>query len=114
VFLPEPLNTHGTEIAPGSDVVGKDLEDEGFGHRKAFKTESVDSQCRAQDPGPPGWPQLPQGPAARGAGSGPPADVANTESFFSSSVEWQLGQSGTVLERTRVSNSWPQDLQAYS
>jgi hypothetical protein len=32
VFLPEPLNTHGTEIAPGSDVVAEDLEDDGFTH----------------------------------------------------------------------------------
>src|SRR3989304_1241022 len=32
VLLPEPLNTHGTEIAPGSDVVGEDFEDEGFAH----------------------------------------------------------------------------------
>jgi len=40
--------------------------------------------------------------------------VANTDSFFSSSVEWQLGQSGTVEERTSVSNSWPHLLHAYS
>src|SRR5256885_11768195 len=28
VFLPEPLNTHGTEIAPRSDVVGEDRSEE--------------------------------------------------------------------------------------
>ena len=35
--------------------------------------------------------------------------VAKTESCFSSCVEWQLGHSGTVSERTRASNSLPQD-----
>jgi hypothetical protein len=49
-----------------------------------------------------------------GAASAGAAAVANTESFFSSSVEWQLGQSGTVEERTSVSNSWPHLLQEYS
>ena len=36
VFPPEPLNTHGTEIAPGSDVVGEYFQDEGFGHLRYF------------------------------------------------------------------------------
>ena len=38
-------------------------------------------------------------------GSGPEAEVANTESCFSSSVEWHFGHSGVVLGRTRASNS---------
>jgi len=46
--------------------------------------------------------------------SGPDAVVANTDSCFSSALEWQLGHSGTVLERTSASNLWPQSLQAYS
>jgi hypothetical protein len=60
-----------------------------------------------------GLPQAPQGPTAAAA-SGCEAAVANTESFFSSSVEWQLGQSGTLEERTSVSNSCPHLLQEYS
>ena len=32
VFFPEPLDTHGTEITPGSDVVGKDFHHHRFGH----------------------------------------------------------------------------------
>jgi hypothetical protein len=60
-----------------------------------------------------GLPQAPQGPTA-GAASGWDAAVANTDNFFSSSVEWQLGQSGTLEERTSVSNSWPHLLQEYS
>jgi len=39
-----------------------------------------------------------------GAASGDDAVVANTDSCFSSVVEWQLGHSGTVLERTNASN----------
>jgi len=50
------------------------------------------------------------------AGTAPAVDVpvANTESFFSRLVEWQFGQSGSVPDRTSVSNSWPHWLQAYS
>ena len=40
--------------------------------------------------------------------------AAGTDSFFARSVEWQLGQSGIVSERTSVSNSRPQSWQAYS
>ena len=29
---PEFFNTHGTEIAPGSDVVGEDVQGDGLGH----------------------------------------------------------------------------------
>jgi hypothetical protein len=36
VGLAEFFNTHGAEIAPGSDVVGKDLEGHGIGHGIAF------------------------------------------------------------------------------
>jgi hypothetical protein len=81
----------------------------------AFRTASA--QCSAQAPGPSGWPQLPQGPAIAGAdcadcaADGP---VANTDNCFSSAVDWQLGHWGTVLDRTRASNAWPQSLQAYS
>src|SRR5215469_15064709 len=32
VLVLEFLNTHGTEIAPGSDVVGENLHRDGFGH----------------------------------------------------------------------------------
>ena len=30
------FNTHGTEIAPGSDVVGKDLQLDRFSHKLLF------------------------------------------------------------------------------
>ena len=33
VAFPQPLNTHGTEIAPGSYVVGEDLEGDRVAHR---------------------------------------------------------------------------------
>ena len=42
------------------------------------------------------------------------AAVANTDSFFSSLVEWQPGHSGVVPERTNASNSLPQPGQTYS
>jgi hypothetical protein len=58
---------------------------------------------------------VPHGPAAKlGSGWLEPAAAAKTESFLSSAVEWQLGQTGTVLARTSASNSWPQSWQAYS
>src|SRR5919198_4147836 len=67
----------------------------------------------AQDPGPPGWPQVPQGPVADGAS--PLFDcAANTDSFFSSSLLAQRSQLGVSAARTSVSNSWPQARQAYS
>jgi hypothetical protein len=69
-------------------------------------------QFSAQDPGPRGSPQLPQAPT--GAASSPDPAVAKTESFFATSVEWQLGQPGTVFERTSISNSLPHLPQAYS
>ena len=73
------------------------------------------AQCTAQEPGPSGWPQLPQGPIADiGAASAGEPWVAKTDSSFSRSVEWQLGHAATVVERTRVSNCWPQSWQAYS
>jgi hypothetical protein len=50
----------------------------------------------------------------RGAACEVDAAVAKTDSFFFNSVEWQLGQSGTVLERTSISNSLPHLWQAYS
>jgi hypothetical protein len=66
-------------------------------------------QWIAQDPGPSGCPQLPQGPiAAIGAASAPGAAVANTDSFFANCVDAQFGQCGTVEARTSVSNSRPQ------
>jgi hypothetical protein len=72
------------------------------------------AQFSAQAPGPPGCPQEPQGPGAAGADFAVDTAVEKTDSFFSSSVEWQLGQSGTVSERTSVSNSWPHLVHAYS
>src|SRR4029453_5353682 len=36
VLGPELLNTHGTEVAPGSDVVGKDLERQWLAHATSF------------------------------------------------------------------------------
>jgi len=51
-------------------------------------------QCAG--PGPPGWPHEPHGPTATRAASAVESDVAKTDSFFSRSVEWQLGQSETV------------------
>jgi len=67
----------------------------------------------AQEPGPPGWPHVPQGPVA--AGASPPFDcAAKTDSFFSSSELAQRSQLGVSAARTRVSNSWPQARQAYS
>jgi hypothetical protein len=32
VLLPEPVNTPGNEVAPRSNVIGKDLEDDGLSH----------------------------------------------------------------------------------
>jgi hypothetical protein len=32
VFLGEPISTPGTEIAPGSDVIGEDFEGDWIGH----------------------------------------------------------------------------------
>src|SRR5690242_6965012 len=66
-----------------------------------------------QEPGPPGCPQVPHGPAAAGASL--PLDwAAKTESFLSSSLLVQRSQLGVSEERTSVSNSWPQARQAYS
>ena len=77
--------------------------------------ESVGAlQLSAQEPGPFGWPHEPHGPAATDVASGFDPAVAKTDSFFARSVEWQLGQSATVLARTRVSNSCPHLLHAYS
>lgn len=67
----------------------------------------------AQAPGPPGWPQPPQGPGMDGAGV-EVAVVEKTDSSFSSAVEWHCGHSGTVSERTSASNVVWQSLQAYS
>jgi hypothetical protein len=48
------------------------------------------------------------------AGAGVLAVVANTDSSFSSWVDWQFGQAGVLPLRTRASNSLPQSAQAYS
>jgi hypothetical protein len=72
------------------------------------------AQFSPHAPGPSGCPQEPQGPGAAGADFVVDTAVEKTDSFFSSSVEWQLGQSGTVSERTSVSNSWPHLVHAYS
>jgi hypothetical protein len=37
VFLFQSFNTPGTEVAPGSDVVGKDLQNQGFFHASTSK-----------------------------------------------------------------------------
>lgn len=84
---------------------------------KATLRETVGQrQCSAQAPGPSGWPQLPQGPIAAGMASfdAEPPTLPTTESCFSSAVEWQLGHSGTVDERTNASKAWPHCWQAYS
>jgi hypothetical protein len=65
-------------------------------------------------PAPPEFGHELHGLGGNGAASVEVPVVANTESNFSSDFEWQLGHSGTVLERTSASNSWPQSLQAYS
>jgi hypothetical protein len=70
-----------------------------------LKNELGQRQFSAQAPGPPGWPHEPHAPAATGSASAVDPAVAKTDSFFSRSVERQLGQSGTVLERTSISNS---------
>ena len=75
---------------------------------------TVRDQLSAQDPGPPGCPQLLQAPTSAGCASVLEAAVANTDSFFSRSVERQLGQAGAVPERTSVSNSRPQLRHPYS
>jgi hypothetical protein len=67
----------------------------------------------AQAPGPPGWPQLPQGLGMEGAGV-EVAVVEKTDSSFSSAVEWHWGHSGMVSERTSVSKVVWQSWQAYS
>jgi len=71
-------------------------------------------QLSAQLPGPPGWPHVVQAPAATGSASAVEPAVANTDSFFSRSVERQLGQAGTVPVRTSDSNSRPQLRHPYS
>src|SRR5215475_13913771 len=43
VLVLEFLNTHGTEIAPGSDVVGENLHRDGFGHDASSRLLS--SEC---------------------------------------------------------------------
>jgi len=65
----------------------------------------------AQDPGPPGWPQVPQ---AAGAESAAGVCVANTDSFLSSSALEQRAQVGVSALRTSVSNSWEQARQVNS
>ena len=68
-----------------------------------------------QAPGPPGWPQLPQGAGISLCVSPAPAIAAKVDIFFLSSVPWQLGHSGAGADwRTSVSNSFPQELHAYS
>jgi len=67
-----------------------------------------------QLPGPPGCPHEPQALSANDADCVDEDGDENTDSFLSSSIEWQLGQSGIVLERTSASNSWPHCLHAYS
>jgi hypothetical protein len=42
------------------------------------------------------------------------AEVANTESNLVNWVDWHRGHCGTVSERTSISNSWLQAVQAYS
>lgn len=79
-----------------------------------LKNELGSRQFSAQALGPPGCPHELHGLAAAGARSKVDLGEAKTESFFSRSVERQLGQSGTVLERTSVSNSCPHLLHAYS
>jgi hypothetical protein len=71
-------------------------------------------QCMPQDPGPPGCPQDPHGPASIAAACALEAAVAKADKRFLSSVDWQLGQLGTDPVRTSVSNSWPHALHAYS
>jgi hypothetical protein len=57
---------------------------------------------------------VPHGPAAKELASGVDPAVEKTDSFFSSALEWQLGQSGTAPLRTSFSNSFPHLLHAYS
>lgn len=40
--------------------------------------------------------------------------LAGTDNSLFKLVAWHCGHSGTVSERTRASNSWPQAAQAYS
>ena len=72
------------------------------------------AQLNPHAPGPPEFGHALHGLDGMGAASVDVPVVANTESSLSSAFEWQLGHSGTVLERTSASNSWPQSLQAYS
>src|SRR6185295_6805314 len=52
VFPLEPLNTHGTEIAPGSDVVGEDFYIKRFGHRPVpLSRNCYKSARRSYQPG---------------------------------------------------------------
>ena len=49
------------------------------------------------------------------AAAAPPTTAgAHTDRRLSRPVAWQAGHAGTVSERTRASNSWPQSRQAYS
>ena len=59
----------------------------------------------AQDPGPPGWPQVPQAAAAESATG---FCVAKTDSFLSNSALEQRAQVGVSAPRTSVSNSCEQ------
>ena len=63
-------------------------------------------QCTLHEPGPSGWPQLPQGPIAREATSlREDALTANTDSRFSRSWLWHSGHARSVDSRTSSSNS---------
>jgi hypothetical protein len=72
----------------------------------------------AQEPGPPGLPQVPQAPPPPGATGIPeeltPVDAAvgveNADSFLSSVVDRQCGHSTRVDERTSASKSLPHPL----
>ena len=90
----------------------------------------VGSQARPADPatacgqlsaplnGQPAWlPGLshePHGLAGMRMASDESLGLAGTDSSLFRSCEWHCGHSGTVLDLTSASNSWPQPLQAYS
>ena len=85
-------------------------------HRGLAPRQRLPGQSKAQAPGPPGWPQLPQDPIEGIAAGAPASDpaVANTDSFFSSDTLWHLGHSGASPARTSFSNSVAQSEQRYS
>src|SRR5262249_29970096 len=36
----QPVSTHGTEVTPGSDVVGEDFQGDGLGHRSGLSSRN--------------------------------------------------------------------------